>query len=119
MFEKNKYSSRRFHPLKVLFFIAVFIAIASALSWLVMYLWNTILVDVAGVKPLNFWKAAGLLVLAKILFGGFRGKKAPWKNPRHKQWRNKWMSMNDEERQEAKARWKEHCKRRESKTKED
>jgi hypothetical protein len=117
MFEKNKYSSRRFKPLKVLFFVAVFIAFATALSWLVMYLWNTILVDVAGVKPLNFWKAAGLLALAKILFGGFGGRKAPWKHSKRKDWKNKWMAMNDEERQEAKSRWKEHCKSRETKEK--
>lgn len=118
MFEKNNFTSRRFHPLKVLFFIAVFIAIATALSWLVMYLWNTILVDVAGVKPLNFWKAAGLLVLSKILFGGFGRRKMPWRNSRGSHWRNKWMGMSEEERREAKSRWKEHCKSRDVKEKE-
>lgn len=112
MFEKNKYSQRRFTPLKVVFFIGVFLIIASALAWLVMFLWNAILVDVAGVKPLNFWKAAGLLILAKILFGGLGGKKGRWKHSKRKQWRKKWMDMSHEERQEAKARWKEHCRRK-------
>ena len=112
MFEKNNHSSRRFHPLKVLAFIAVFVAFAALATWVVMFLWNAILPDVTGVKPLNFWQAAGLLLLAKILFGGFgfRGRRKHWKKRKH--WKNKWMQMSDEERQEAKQRWKERCEQR-------
>ena len=113
MFEKNDYPLRRFKPLKVLFFIAVFISIVSALAYIVMLLWNAILPDVVGVKPLNFWQAAGLLILAKILFGGFGGRRH-WKHSKKNQWRKKWMEMNDDERQEAKSRWKDYCKRRDS-----
>ena len=120
MFNKNTFSSPRFHPLKVLFFIGVFIAIATALSWLVMFLWNAILPETVGVQPLNFWKAAGLLLLSKILFGGFgrgggRGKGKGWghhKSGNKHSWKNKWMSMDDDERKEAKTRWKEYCNRR-------
>ncbi len=114
MFEKSNYSSRKFKPLKVLFFIAVFIAFVAAAAWVVMFLWNAILPDVVGVKPLKYWQAAGLLVLAKILFGGFGGRRSNWKRSRKKHWRNKWMQMNPEERKEAKMRWKEYCNRRRS-----
>ena len=114
MFGKNNYSPRRFKPLKVLFFIAVFLILFTAVSWIVMLLWNAILPDIAGVKPLNFWKAAGLLILAKILFGGFGGRGSRWKHARKGHWKNKWMNMSEEERQEAKSRWKEYCKRRKS-----
>ena len=112
MFSKDNHSPRRFTLKKVLSIILVFIAIATALSAVVMLLWNAILPDVVGVKPLTFWKALGLLVLAKILFGGvgriFGGKYSSKK----KQWRNKWMNMNQEERREAKLRWKAYCKKR-------
>lgn len=112
MFTKDDHSPRRFTPLKVLSYILVFAIIASALSALVMFLWNAILPDLVGVKPLNFWKAMGLLLLAKILFGGvgklFEGKRFAKKN----HWRNKWMNMSHEERQEAKMRWKAHCNKR-------
>lgn len=97
-------------PLKILFFVTVFIAIASAVSFVVMCLWNNILTDVTSVKPLTFWQAAGLLLLAKILFGGFGGGKGKWK--KRKEWKNKWMNMSPDERQEAKSRWKAHCEKK-------
>ena len=103
---------RRFTPMKVIFMIVVFALIAAALSALVMYLWNAILPDTIGVKPLNFWKAAGLLLLAKILFGGigklFGGKRFQ----KRKEWRKRWMQMSSEDRKEARLRWKEHCRNR-------
>ena len=90
--------------------ILVFIAIVAALAWLIMFLWNHILTETTGVKPLNFWKAAGLLLLAKILFGGLRRRSSHSRFAKHAHWREKWMHMSQEERMEAKARWKEHCK---------
>lgn len=41
---------------------------------IVMWLWNGILPEIVGVKSITFWQAMGLLVLCKILFGGFKGK---------------------------------------------
>ena len=117
MFNKDNYSSKKFKPLKILFFVCIFIAFVTAISWLVMFLWNAILPDVVGVKPLTFWQAAGLLLLAKILFGGFGKGRGHWKNSKKKGWKNKWMNMNEEERQAAKTRWKEHCKNKSSKIK--
>lgn len=110
MFKNDK--SHKFHPLKGLVMVIVFVGFISAASFVVMFLWNKILTDVTNVKPLNFWQAAGLLVLAKILFGGFGGRKHRGKWEKRKEWREKWMNMDDEERQEAKARWKEHCKKK-------
>ncbi len=112
MFSKKDHSPRRFTPLKVLSIIVIFIAIASALSALVMFLWNAILPEVVGVKPLTFWKAMGLLLLAKILFGGLGRFAGGKRHSKRRQWRNKWMKMNPEERREAKSRWKEYCKKR-------
>src|SRR5258706_15393652 len=37
----------------------------------VMRLWNWLLRDLFGFKQLTFWPALGLLVLSRILFGGF------------------------------------------------
>ncbi len=115
MFWKNKFSGRRIHPLKVLFFITVFITFVFGLSWIVMFLWNAILPDVTGVKPLTLWQAMGLLVLSKILFGGFFGRKRHWGQSKRKRWKEKWMGMNDEERQKAKTKWKEYCNRKKNK----
>ncbi len=109
MFKNSRYSSKRFNPIKIFFFIGVFIAFLIGMSWLVMFLWNTILVDAAGVKPLNFWKAAGLLLLAKILLGGFKRPKRPWNNSNPRYWKDKWLEMNSEEREQVKSRWQKYC----------
>jgi len=55
--------------------ILVFGAAAVAVfSFIVMSLWNAILPAVIGVKLISFWQALGILVLSKILFGGFGGR---------------------------------------------
>ena len=119
MFGINKHSRRRFHPLKIGFFVLVFAAFLLAMGWIVMLLWNAILPDTIGVKPLTYWKALGLLVLVKILFGGFRGRPRTWGGSRRGERYKKWMNMSDEERQQFKSKWKKHCRKKDSLTKED
>lgn len=57
-------------PFAILGFAALF-------TWAVYALWNGVLIEVAGVKAITYWQALGLLVLAKILFGGFPGRCGP------------------------------------------
>ena len=62
-------------PLMMLAFV-----LAGGLA--VMLLWNNIVVRVIpGVRNLNYWQALGLLVLCRILFGGFRGGFGPGFRP--------------------------------------
>lgn len=74
----------------------------AALTWVVMQLWNALLPDLfAGVSPIGYWQALGVLVLSRILFGGLRGG-----YPGH--WRARraqWESMTPEERQQLKGRF--------------
>ena len=65
----NSDSRRRF---RLLIPVAV-IAFVGVLSYAVYALWNGVLTDVLGVKTITYWQALGLLVLSKILFGGFPG----------------------------------------------
>jgi len=47
----------------------------AALGWVVMLLWNVLLPSLfAGVSPVGYWQALGLLLLCKLLFGGFHGR---------------------------------------------
>ena len=39
----------------------------------VMHLWNWLLPELFGWHQVTFWEALGLLVLCRILFGGFGG----------------------------------------------
>ena len=100
------------------FFIPLMIAAAVLVfGSLVMFLWNSILPAVLGVGALTFWQAVGLLILCRILFGGFRGR--PGGGPRGFQWarrrrtRERWMQMDDEERaafrEKLRERWGKRC----------
>jgi len=100
----NKFRGRKIFliPFFVLGFLALF-------SFIVMELWNNVLANVVHVSIINFWQALGLLVLSKILFGGFRGG-GPWGRHRwNKDMRNRWMNMTPEEREKFKAEWRSRC----------
>ena len=54
--------------LKFAFFAVLFLTVAT---FVVMRLWNWLVPAVFGWHLINFWQALGILVLSKILFGGF------------------------------------------------
>ena len=64
---------RRRRPLKFLLIPFGIARMVLLLGGAVQYLWNNILPPVIGVGVLTFWQAVGLLVLCRLLFGGFRG----------------------------------------------
>jgi len=68
----------------------------AALGWVVMALWNWLLPNLFfGVKEIDYVQAMGLLLLSKILFGGFRGHCGG-----HAKWhRHRWEQMTPEERE--------------------
>ena len=81
--------------------IACGLAAAAAFSALVMCLWNWLMPAIFGLTAICFWQALGLLVLAKLLFGGF-GHHHGWgmKHRHHGHIHKKWMKMTPEERRE-------------------
>ncbi len=92
--------------------MVTFIIVATLVfSFLVMGLWNAILPEVIGVKPISFIQALGLLLLSKILFGGFHGR--GFKGNGGPMWsrsmKEKWNAMTPEEREKFKAEWKNRC----------
>lgn len=102
------------------FWVFPFFGIGALLlgGWAVMLLWNAILPDVTGVKALTYWQAMGLLILSRILFGGWRGggrsggfNKHKPDFQKHAAWRDKWMNMSMEERLKFKQEWRERCKK--------
>ena len=76
------------------------------LTYVVMFLWNAILPDLIHVGHLGYWQALGLLVLCKILFGGFKMNGGPARG-RGRRWKEKFEKMSPEEREELKLRLKE------------
>lgn len=83
--------------------------VVTLLSALVMWLWNHILVEVVAVRSVTIWQAAGLLLLSRLLFGGFPGPRRGWGGGNHRfgaPWRAKWQQMSDEEKARFKEQWR-------------
>jgi hypothetical protein len=105
----KKYTMKKFWIKKGLMFLTCFIAAIILFGFIVMGLWNAILPLVLGVKTITFWQALGILLLSKILFGGFGGRR--WRgNPAWKQkMKQRWDNMTPEDREKFKAEWKNRC----------
>ena len=84
-----------------------FLVVAAGFSAVVMLLWNWLMPTIFGLSAVGFWQALGLLVLCRILFGGFSGHGLKKHHAEHHM-RKKWMKMTPEERQEFVRRRKEH-----------
>ncbi len=72
----------------------------------VMLLWNNILPAVFGISAITFWQALGILVLAKILFGGFSGGHRCRCHGRSHDLAGRWMQMTPEERAKMESEWR-------------
>ena len=83
---------------------AVFVALAGGV---VMLLWNWLIPSITGWRVITFWEALGLFILAKILFGGFRGHHGRW------HWRRRmharWERMSPEEREKFREAMRARC----------
>jgi hypothetical protein len=86
---------------------------AAALGWVVMLLWNAVIpAAFVGGRSIDYVHALGLLILSRILFGGFRGH-GGWHRRRH--WR-RWEAMTSEEREHVRQSFAARCKPREERT---
>jgi hypothetical protein len=89
--------------LKIALFVIVGVA---AFGFIVMQLWNWLLPPIAGWHSIDFAQAVGLLILARLLFGGFRGHGGMhW---RHRM-QQRWAQMTPEERERFRAGLGRHC----------
>jgi hypothetical protein len=77
--------------------LAVFLFVAGVV---VQQLWNWLLPSLFGLPEITFWQAWGLLVLCRILFGGFGMHGGPRSR---RGWRREHMTA--EERERIRDRW--------------
>ena len=79
-------------------FLLFALAAAIVAGFVVMALWNRLMPQLFGWPLISFWQALGLLVLARILFGGFRGRPGAnfhWR----RRMMERWEKMTPEERE--------------------
>lgn len=102
---------RGFWARRIVFFV-LFAAVAILVfGGVVMLLWNNVLAQVTNVSTISFVQALGILVLAKILFGGFRGGWGPRRYYWKQRMREKWNSMTPEQREKFQQEWQKRCGR--------
>ena len=87
--------SRILRALKIAAIAVVAIAVFSAVT---MGLWNALMPALFGLREISFWQALGLLILSKVLFGGFRGRSGPGMHFRRRMM-ERWEHMTPEERE--------------------
>jgi hypothetical protein len=76
---------------------------------IVMHLWNWLLPGLFGWHMITFWQALGLLVLCRILFGGF-GNGGKGRGRRNRRRRSEmWESMTPEEREAFRQNMRNRC----------
>src|SRR4051812_37208954 len=86
----------------------------SLLGFVVMHLWNWLIPAIfTGAIAINYCQALGILVLSKILFGGFKGRggcgcggyRGHWRS----RWKQKWEGMSEEDRAKFRSRCGDWC----------
>lgn len=83
------------------------IAAVAVFGFVVQHLWNWLIPAIVGWHAITFWQAVGILLLCKILFGGFRGGRGGM-NWRHRMG-ERWEKMTPEEREKFKQGMRGRC----------
>ncbi|NVO06513.1 MAG: hypothetical protein HXX19_11545 [Rhodoferax sp.] len=95
-------------PARIAVFVLLLACAAAVAGWLVMALWNAVLVPALGARPLGYGQALGLLLLCRVLFGHWgpprRGHRGPPVGPAAK-----WGSMSNEQRARFREHWQARC----------
>ena len=96
--------------IKIVKWTVVCVLFVFLFGYITMILWNWLVPSVFNGPVINFWQALGLLLLSKILFGGFGGKQ--WGGGPGHHWKHRYyeklstMSPEDKERFKARIREK-------------
>ncbi len=91
-----------------------------ALGYITMSLWNWLVPTLFNGPVINLWQTFGIVLLSKILFGGFKGKgggcccghdrRGMWKE----HMKAKWDNLSTEERSKLRNRFFDKCYQRPS-----
>jgi len=91
-------------------FLVLGLVLLAAVSFAVMTLWNWLLPPLFGWPAIGLAKAAGLLVLCRVLFGGLRGGlRGHGGMQARRRFAERWESMSAEERERFRAGMRGCC----------
>ena len=79
-------------------FVVIATVVAALFGVVVMSLWNWLVPAVFGGRTITYWQGLGVLILTRILVGGFRGGPGPGLHWRRRMI-DRWEHMTPEERE--------------------
>jgi len=89
------------------FFVPLILIAFIAFGFITMWLWNSLMPVLFHLPEITFWQSVGLLVLSRLLLGGFGGHGGG-----HHHWRRnmheKWEKMTPEEREQFREHIHQH-----------
>ncbi len=88
------------------------IVFMAVFGFVVMSLWNWLMPVLFGVRLITFWQALGVLVLSRILLGGFHGRSGGMNWRRRMMERSElraYMQMTPEEREKYREGLRHRC----------
>jgi Ca2+/H+ antiporter, TMEM165/GDT1 family len=88
--------------------IAVLVTLGlAAFGFVAMHLWNFLMPAIFGLRIITFWQAVGLMVLGRLLFGGFRPR--PGGMPWRRKMMERWEQMTPEQREKFREGMRHRC----------
>ena len=99
---------KKFWILKIIAFVLVATVVVGGV---VTLLWNWLMPHLFNLPQITYWEALGILILSKILFGGFKGHRNGngWRGAWRARWEAKMAKMTPEEKEKFKAEWEKKC----------
>jgi hypothetical protein len=95
---------------RALKFAPIAVAFVALVGVVVMSLWNWLMPAIFAWPRIGFWQALGLLILSKILLGGFRGHSGPgWQGHWRGRMMERWEKMTPEEREKFRQTLRYRC----------
>jgi len=104
--EMRKYRLWKAAKILVMVIVAVIV-----FGFVTMNLWNWLMPAIFGLKAITFWQSLGLLILGKILFGGFHrhgGGRPGWRRHMGERFAN--MTPEEREKFRAGMRGRDWCR---------
>jgi len=97
---------RRKRLVRIIMIAPFAIAFMALFGFVVMWLWNWLMPDLFGLRSIGYWQAWGLIVLGKILVGGFHGGGGAGR------WRHRMMERCEQMTPEEREKFREAFLRR-------
>lgn len=92
---------------RVFKFVAIAIVAFTVFGYVVTRLWNFVMPPLFGFHLISFWQAVALMILGRLLFGGFRPR------PGGMHWRRRmmerWEQMTPEQREKFREGLRGRC----------